>query len=63
MTNNAIAVPRHPALIIKPTASKGRGVFSTMPLWAGTILEVCPVVVLDYSDGEVIQRTALWDYT
>jgi len=44
--------------------SKGRGVFAAIDIPARTILEVCPVLVLDpVENAEHISRTELFHYT
>jgi SET domain-containing protein len=52
----------HPALHLAPVPGKGRGVFSRIPLKAGTITEISPVIVMDAEDRRLLDQTRLHDY-
>ena len=51
-----------PYLIILPTESKGRGVFATADIPAGTTIEISPVIVMDQQDRVHLDQTRLHDY-
>ncbi|MFN7116155.1 MAG: SET domain-containing protein [Saprospiraceae bacterium] len=40
----------------------GRGVFTSEPIAAGTLIEICPVIILPKEDLPVIHQTYLHDY-
>ena len=52
---------RLPGLHILPTAY-GRGVFCRDDIAAGTLIEVCPVIVLPKGDLERVHNSQLHDY-
>jgi uncharacterized protein len=47
---------------IRRTARKGRGVFATERIPAGTVIATCPVLVCSPADTGVISRTRLGEY-
>ncbi len=49
-------------LYIKKIRSKGRGVFCTIDLNEGDIIEVCPVILLTPQDCKLIDKTTLYHY-
>jgi SET domain-containing protein len=49
-------------LFIDDTADKGRGVFTTEKIPAGTIVEIAPVIVMSKQDRMPIDETLLRDY-
>jgi SET domain-containing protein len=51
-----------PFLFIAPTASMGRGVFTSSPITAGTIVEVAPVIVMSQGERHQLDQTKLHDY-
>src|SRR5574343_877733 len=51
-----------PCLFIAPTDSMGRGVFSSEPIPANTIIEVAPVIVMGKEDRGLLDKTLLHDY-
>lgn len=51
-----------PFLLIKETAKKGRGVFTTEAIEAETIIEISPVVVMEAKDRVHLDKTLLHDY-
>ncbi len=51
-----------PILYIMETAHRGRGVFSTEAIPAGTTIEIAPVIVLNPSERAVVDSTLLHDY-
>ncbi|GAB2651601.1 SET domain-containing protein-lysine N-methyltransferase [Flavihumibacter cheonanensis] len=51
-----------PCLIIAPTPSMGRGVFTLEPLEADTLVEISPVIVLSETDRLLLDKTLLHYY-
>lgn len=51
-----------PFLFIAPTASMGRGVFTSEPIAKGTIVEMAPVIVLSGEERKLLDQTLLHDY-
>lgn len=51
-----------PCLCIAPTASMGRGVFTSENIAAGTVLESSPVIVMSAADRLLLDKTPLHDY-
>lgn len=49
-------------LYIDATESKGRGVFTKERIPAATIIEIAPVIVMNKSDQEHLDKTLLHDY-
>jgi SET domain-containing protein len=47
---------------IRRTARKGRGVFATAHIPAGTVIATCPVLVCSPADTGAISRTRLGEY-
>ena len=51
-----------PFLFIAPTESRGRGVFTSAPIAAGTVVEIAPVIVMSREERQQLDRTRLHDY-
>lgn len=51
-----------PSLFIGPTASMGRGVFTSEELEADLTIEISPVIVMNAEERILIDQTALHDY-
>ena len=51
-----------PTLFIGPTENKGRGVFTTQPIAAGTLIEIAPVIAMSQEDRIHLDKTLLHDY-
>jgi SET domain-containing protein len=49
-------------VIIKESASRGRGVFAAQSFQAGEVIEVCPVIALSPVDAAKLDDTRLYDY-
>ncbi len=49
-------------LFVEMTAQKGRGVFTRERIPAGTVIEVAPVIVMDKTDRQYLDKTMLHDY-
>lgn len=53
---------RIPSLYVATSPRGGRGVFTAEPIEAGSLIEVCPVIVLPEKDVPLIHQTYLHDY-
>jgi uncharacterized protein len=63
-TNSRLALERAPGLTLIDDTPKGRGVFASQPIPARTVIEVCPVLILDPAEvKEHIGHTILHHYT
>jgi SET domain-containing protein len=51
-----------PILYIMETAYRGRGVFTTESIPAGTTIEIAPVIVLNQTERALVDTTLLHDY-
>ena len=51
-----------PYLFVNGTAEKGRGVFTRERIPANTVIEIAPVIVMEFSDREHLDKTLLHDY-
>lgn len=51
-----------PCLFIADSINRGRGVFSSENLTAGTIIEIAPVIVLSAEERVLLDQTRLHDY-
>ena len=51
-----------PFLTIASSANRGRGVFTTEPIAANTIIEIAPVIVVSAIEREKLEQTLLYDY-
>lgn len=51
-----------PCLTVAHSGKKGRGVFTTAALSAGTVIEISPVIELSIKDRKTIEDTKLHDY-
>jgi uncharacterized protein len=51
-----------PILVIAPSDKRGRGVFTTEPIVANTIIEISPVLVLNADERKEIEKTSLYNY-
>ena len=51
-----------PSLTVAPSGHKGRGVFTTKKLQAGTIVEISPVIALSKKDRKMVEQTKLTNY-
>ena len=51
-----------PCLFIAPSDQMGRGVYSSEDILANTVIEVAPVIVMEKSDREWLDKTLLHDY-
>ncbi len=53
---------RIPSVYVGPSPLHGRGVFTSGDIAKGTLIEICPVIVIPEKDVERIHSTALHDY-
>lgn len=53
---------RLPFIFFGPSPLGGRGVFTAQPIEEGSLIEVCPVIVLPAEDLPLLHRTRLHDY-
>lgn len=51
-----------PFLFIAPAGSRGRGVFTSAAIEAGTVVEISPVIVMSRAERELLDQTLLHDY-
>ncbi len=51
-----------PYLYLDKTTGRGRGVFTRERIPAGTVIEVAPVIVMQMSDRQYLDKTLLHDY-
>jgi SET domain-containing protein len=51
-----------PGLYVLETASKGRGVFTSIDLKKGDMIEVCQVIILPKVELPILHKTSLHDY-
>ncbi|MBK7306769.1 MAG: SET domain-containing protein-lysine N-methyltransferase [Chitinophagaceae bacterium] len=51
-----------PYLFVDDTGEKGRGVFTHECIPANTVIEIAPVIVMEFSDREHLDKTLLHDY-
>ena len=49
-------------LLVQATNNKGRGVFTTEPINAHTVVEISPVIVMNKTDRVHLDKTLLHDY-
>ena len=53
---------RHPLLYFGPSGLHGRGVFCAEDVAAGTLLEICPVLLLPREELPALNQQFLYDY-
>ena len=59
-----ISLTRCPNLSLRTNTPKGRGIFATTSIPAGTIIEISPVLILTREENEThIEKTSLYHYT
>jgi uncharacterized protein len=51
-----------PQLFIAPTTDMGRGVFTSVNIDKGTIIEISPVIVMSGAERKLLDQTLLHDY-
>ena len=50
------------SLYIKQSSGKGKGIFTSEPIKAGTLVEIAPVIVLPVKDSTLIDQSFLYNY-
>lgn len=53
---------RIPSLYVAQSSIHGRGVFTSSTLEEGSLLEICPVIIIPEKDLETLHQTVLHDY-
>lgn len=53
---------RIPSLYVGASKIHGRGVFTYEPIPEGSLLEICPVILMPGSSVALLDKTALYDY-
>ena len=53
---------RIPSLYVAPSPLGGRGVFTAEVIPAGSVIEICPVIVLPKMQTALLDQTVLYDY-
>ncbi|KXT17492.1 hypothetical protein AC579_3210 [Pseudocercospora musae] len=62
--NNALLLQRFPHLHLVSNTAKGRGVFASVPIPAGTTIDISPVLILGIEENlNHIEQTSLYHYT
>jgi SET domain-containing protein len=51
-----------PNLVIAPSKNRGRGVYTTKNIAAGTVIEISPIIELSPKDRKQIEGTKLYHY-
>lgn len=51
-----------PYLYLDETSARGRGVFCRERIPAGTVIEISPVIVMEQTDRQYLDKTLLHDY-
>ena len=57
-----MSLHRHPSLYVAPSPRGGRGVFAAEDIPQGSVVELCPVIVLPPEDKNRIHASRLHDY-
>jgi SET domain-containing protein len=57
-----LPTPPYPCVEVRRDPVKGRGIFATGKIAAGTVIEEAPVVVLSAADCAALDRTILYEY-
>ena len=47
---------------LEKTATKGRGVFAQKKFMVGDIVEMCPVLLINYVNNTLLKKTGLYNY-
>ena len=51
-----------PCLYVASTKKMGKGVFTSLPIRKGTVIEISPVIVMEHRERKLLDQTALHDY-
>jgi len=62
--SHGLHLERCSCLVMKNTERKGRGIFANALIRKGTVVETCPVLVLDKDENQKhVEHTSLYHYT
>jgi SET domain-containing protein len=50
------------SLYVKQSQGRGKGIFTSGPIEAGTLIEIAPVIVLPEKDSTLIDQSLLYNY-
>ena len=53
---------RSDGIFVARAKNKGRGIFTSQPVKAGTVVEIAPVIVMSNEDRKLLDQTLLHDY-
>ncbi len=53
---------RLPSIYVAPSSTHGRGVFTHSDIPEGTLLEICPAIIIPEKEVAIIHGTTLHDY-
>jgi len=59
---NVTLTTQMPGLYILDTEKRGRAVYCVEDISKGSLIEICPVIILDKTDTDVIHNTELHDF-
>lgn len=51
-----------PFLFVSPSEKRGRGMFTSEDIAAGTVIEISPVIIMSRKERELLDQTLLHDY-
>lgn len=51
-----------PYLFVEDTGKRGRGVFTRERIPSNTVIEIAPVIVMEKTDRQYLDKTLLYDY-
>lgn len=56
-------IQQHPGLYFAPSGKHRYGMFCTQDISSGSVIEICPVILIPKSEaGNIIRGTVLYDY-
>jgi SET domain-containing protein len=53
---------RVPSLFVAESDLGGRGIFTAAPIPDGSLIEICPVIVIPGDERRLIDKTTIYDY-
>ena len=53
---------RVPSLFVAESDLGGRGIFTAAPIPEGSLIEICPVIVIPGDERQLIDKTTIYDY-
>ena len=51
-----------PYIFVAETSFKGRGVFTTMDIPSGSVIEICPLILIPANQTTLIDQTEIYNY-